>query len=109
MRMEHIALAADVCKKGAKKPSIAEYPDSRFSRLAHRTAKFVAPTRIDKQKSSLLLCFFSSKGAKLYIQTPDHRPLAATYYKYSKKAGRPAACPAGRLAGRLAGRPAELK
>ena len=50
MRMEHIAIVTDVCKKGAKKPSVAQHPDSRFSKLAHSTANFVAPTIIDKKK-----------------------------------------------------------
>ena len=77
MRMEHIALVTDVCKKGAKKPSVAQHPDSRFSKLAHSTANFVAPTLIDKKSN--LLSFFSSKGTKLYIQTPDPPPLAAAY------------------------------
>ena len=77
MRMEHIALVTDVCKKGAKKPSVAQHPDSRFSKLAHSTANFVAPTLIDKKVISSP--FFSSKGTKLYIQTPDPPPLAAAY------------------------------
>ena len=78
MRMEHIALVTDVCKKGAKKPSVAQHPDSRFSKLARSTANFVAPTIIDKKMISSPF-FFSSKGTKLYIQTPDPPPLAAAY------------------------------
>ena len=57
MRMEHIALVTDVCKKGAKKPSVAQYPDSHFSKLAHGTANFVAPTRIDKNAISSCFVF----------------------------------------------------
>ena len=73
MRMEHIALVTDVCKKGAKKPSVTQHPDSRFSKLAHSTANFVAPTLIDK-KSNLLSFFFPARGPNYIYKLPIHRP-----------------------------------
>ena len=75
--MEHIALVTDVCEKCATKPSVAQYPDSRFSKLAYSTANFEAPTRIDKKVISSSR--FSPAREPHYIQTPDQLALAAAY------------------------------